>query len=318
MLKHSIQNFGICFDKPVVDGKSTFSKGDMVTGHISFDLSKDTSITSIRMKLKGGANVSWSRGSKNNRRTFAARVDFFTLEGAILQETRETISSGQNKLPAGTHVFPFSCQLPLGDFPSSFRGVHGEIKYTLTVTIHRPWHLSKEFVTVLNFVNHIDNSKPDLWAPLSGSNSKMLCCLCCASGPVTMTVMVEKAIFSPGETAKIFCEFSNASSKAASPWVKLLQRQTVYTLDQVSSSQACERLALVAGEHVMPNTSDVHTEIKLHIPSSASCTISNISILKVEYIIEVSLCILGSHELTVLFPIILCDKSTYNPPPFLS
>lgn len=153
-------------------------------------------------------------------------------------------------------------------------------------------------------------------APLSGSNSKMLCCLCCASGPVTMTVMVEKAIFSPGkdsvdqplfqleknhesihfrilflhptgETAKIFCEFSNASSKAASPWVKLLQRQTVYTLDQVSSSQACERLALVAGEHVMPNTSDVHTEIKLHIPSSASCTISNISILKVEYIIEV-------------------------------
>lgn len=90
MLKHSIQNFGICFDKPVVDGKSTFSKGDMVTGHISFDLSKDTSITSIRMKLKGGANVSWSRGSKNNRRTFAARVDFFTLEGAILQETRGT------------------------------------------------------------------------------------------------------------------------------------------------------------------------------------------------------------------------------------
>ncbi|RVE68326.1 hypothetical protein OJAV_G00090550 [Oryzias javanicus] len=318
MFKHAIQNFSISFDRPVVNGKNTFSKGDMVSGHVSFDLSKDTSITSLTMKMKGGANVHWSSGTRKHRRYHNARLDFFNLESAILQDKRGAISSGQGKLPAGRHVFPFSCQLPQGDFPSSFHGIHGQIEYTLTASIHRPWHLSKDFVTELNFVNHIDTSKPDLWAPLSGSNSKILCCLWCASGPITMTVEAEKTVFSPGETAKITCEFSNASSRTATPRVKLQQKQTFYTHKRVTSRMVCLPLAAVTGEPVRPNTSNVHSEIKLHIPSSASFTISNFSILEVEYNIEVSLCIKGSHDLTVLFPIILCDKPTYNPPLFLS
>lgn len=56
-----------------------------------------------------------------------------------------------------------ACLHECRDFPSSFHGVHGQIEYTLTVSIHRPWHLSKDFVTELNFVNHVDTNKPDLW-----------------------------------------------------------------------------------------------------------------------------------------------------------
>lgn len=35
--------------------------------------------------------------------------------------------------------------------------------YTLTVGINRPWHMSKDFVTELNFVHHINTNQPDLW-----------------------------------------------------------------------------------------------------------------------------------------------------------
>ncbi|XP_011477556.1 arrestin domain-containing protein 3 [Oryzias latipes] len=318
MFKHAIQNFSISFDSRVVNGKPTFSKGDMVTGHISFDLSKDTSVTSLTIKLKGGASVHWSSGSRKHRRYHSAKVDFFSSESAILQEKQGAISTGQEKLQAGRHVFPFSCQLPQGDFPSSFHGVHGQIEYTLTVSIHRPWHLSKDFVTELNFVNHVDTNKPDLWAPLIGSNSKTLCCLWCASGPITMTVKAEKTVFSPGETAKITCEFSNASSRTVTPRLKLQQKQAFFSHERTTAKVVCLHLASVTGESVGPNTSDVHSEIKLHIPSSASCTISHCSILEVHYNIEVSLCIKGSHDLTVLFPIILCDTPTHNPPSFLS
>ena len=37
-----------------------------------------------------------------------------------------------------------------------------------------------------------------LQAPLSGSNNMTLCCLWCASGPITMTASTEKKAFVPG------------------------------------------------------------------------------------------------------------------------
>lgn len=37
-----------------------------------------------------------------------------------------------------------------------------------------------------------------LQAPLSGSNNMTLCCLWCASGPITLTARTEKKAFVPG------------------------------------------------------------------------------------------------------------------------
>lgn len=159
-------------------------------------------------------------------------------------------------------------------------------------------------------------------APLIGSNSKTLCCLWCASGPITMTVKAEKTVFSPGrpvctmkkyesvhirifflhptgETAKITCEFSNASSRTVTPRLKLQQKQAFFSHERTTAKVVCLHLASVTGESVGPNTSDVHSEIKLHIPSSASCTISHCSILEVHYNIEVSVSD-GRHKSTIL------------------
>lgn len=49
------------------------------------------------------------------------------------------------------------------DFPSTFRGLHGNITYNLTVTISRPWHLSKSFVTELMFVSRMNLNDAQLW-----------------------------------------------------------------------------------------------------------------------------------------------------------
>lgn len=155
------------------------------------------------------------------------------------------------------------------DFPSTFRGIHGNITYTLTVTISRPWHLSKSYVTELMFMSRVNLNDPQLWVcdprffepevwflppdtlcphmrtcmhkqfgseenvtvikqiwlyvhhhsyillmfyfmcicimfhfvsqcPLSGSNFTTLCCLWCASGPITLTATAEKKAFAPG------------------------------------------------------------------------------------------------------------------------
>ncbi|XP_034025998.1 arrestin domain-containing protein 3-like [Thalassophryne amazonica] len=318
MFQQTFKNFHINFN--AVNVRNIYTSGDVLSGHVSFDLSKETKITSISLTLSGKASVHWSKGGgggrrRSRRRNYSAKLKFFEFSFSILQENRQ---SSETKLLPGTHLYPFSCQLPQGDFPSSFHGVHGHIVYSLTVSISRPWHLSKDFVTEINYVNHINANQPQLWSPLSGSNHMTLCCLWCASGPILLTAQMEKKVFNPGETVKITCKFSNASSRTATPKVTLQQKQIFYTHSRASKRLVVKQLASVVGQPVRPHVSDVHTEITLTVPSTAAFTISNCSILEVDYVIEVNLCVKASPDLTVLFPIILCDTPEYaRPPPVL-
>ncbi|XP_070689871.1 arrestin domain-containing protein 3-like [Pempheris klunzingeri] len=319
MFQQTFKNFNINFDASNV--RRSVSSGDLITGQISFDLTKQTKITSITLALRGRASVHWSKGGggggggrrRRRRKHFSAELDFFNFKNVILQENR--ITGAAVRLSPGTHVYPFTCQLPQGDFPSTFRGVYGHITYTLTVGMDRPWHLTKDFVTELNFVNHIDTSQPEMRAPMSGSNYMTLCCLWCNSGPITMTTSIEKKAFVPGETVKVTCKFSNASSSTATPKVKLQQKQAYYTLNKVHKCIVSKSLVSLTGQPISGNTSGVSREIELVIPPSVSCTISNCSILDIDYLLEVSLSVTASPDLTVLFPIILCDTPVNTDPP---
>nr|XP_046242921.1 arrestin domain-containing protein 3-like [Scatophagus argus] len=304
MFQQTFKNFNINFNR--LNAENSYSSGDLITGHISFDLTKETKITSITMAVKGKADVHWSSGSggKNGqRRNYHAEVKYFDLKAVIVAENVATGRTTQ--LQPGTHMYPFTCQLPHGDFPASFKGAHGKIVYTLTVGINRPWHMSKDFVTELNFVSRMNTNLPELWYPLSGTNTMTLCCLWCASGPITLTAAAEKKAFSPGETVKIICNIQNSSSRTLTPKLKLQVKQTFYTHNKASKKIFVKNLNSVTGEPISPDALDVHAEFMLTIPSSASLSISNCSILLVDYIIEVNLKVSSAPDLTVLIPIIL-------------
>ncbi|XP_061906906.1 arrestin domain-containing protein 3-like [Entelurus aequoreus] len=309
MFAETFKDFNINFNN-----RDTFCSGDAITGHISFELPKATKIRSVSMCLKGQAHVHWSTaGGKNrNRKRFSAKIDFFNLKSMILTEGAVGEAA---KLPAGRHVYPFTCHIPQGDFPSSFRGPCGQISYHLTVSIDRPWHLSKDFVTELNFVHHINSSQPDLFSPLSGSNIMNVGFLCCASGPITMTASVEKKVFTLGETVKLNCVFSNASSRTVTPKVKLLQKQRYYTLNKAHKRLVVKNLVSQTGLPYGAGTSVIRTEMTVTIPTDTSLSISNCSILEVEYVIELKLGVSASWDLTLLFPIIIDDIPFHSPPP---
>lgn len=79
---------------------------------------------------------------------------------------------------------------------------------------------------------------------------------------------------------------SNASSRMATPKVKLLQKQNFYTHNQVSRRFVSQTMASMNGQPINPHSSEVHT-VLLTIPSSLPYSISNCSLLEVQYIIEV-------------------------------
>ncbi|KAM7019103.1 arrestin domain-containing protein 3-like [Tautogolabrus adspersus] len=306
MFQQTIKNFNININP--LNERNTVSSGDLVTGHISFELTKQTNLTSITMAMKGKAHVQWSTGGGGKRRRkrhISANLVFFDLKGVILQD--RTVS-GTTKLQPGTHMYPFTCQLPQGDFPTSFQEPNGHILYTLTVGINRPWHMSKNFEAQLNFVNRIDTNQPVLWAPLSGSNSMTAFCLCCTTGPITMKVSTEKKAFTPGETVKLICDFSNASSRTVTPKVKMQQKHVYYTINRSNSTTRFKKLAFINGHPINAHTSSVHNEFTLIVPSFASPSISNCSILEVEHFIQVSLTAMFSYDLVVLVPIVIFDS----------
>lgn len=86
---------------------------------------------------------------------------------------------------------------------------------------------------------------------------------------------------------KIVCEMSNASSRTVTPKVKLLQKQTFYTHNKVSKRFVSQTKASMNGHPISPHSSEVHTELLLTIPSTMAYSISNCSILEVEYTVEV-------------------------------
>ncbi|XP_061842524.1 arrestin domain-containing protein 3-like [Nerophis lumbriciformis] len=309
MFAQTFKDFNLHFND-----RNTFYSGDAITGQISFELPKATKIRSVSMCLKGQAHVHWSAGGgkKRNKRHYSAKINFFNLKSMILTEGAVGEAA---KLPAGRHVYPFTCHIPQGDFPSSFRGPCGQISYRLTVSIDRPWHLSKDFVTEFNFVHHIDTSQPDLFSPLSGSNNMNVGFLCCASGLITMKASVEKKVFTLGETVKLICDFSNTSSRTVTPKVKLLQKQHYYTQNRAHRRLVVKNLVSQTGLPYGASTSVIRTEMSVTIPTDTSLSISNCSILEVEYVIELKLGVSASPNLTVLFPIIIGDIPFHTPPP---
>uniref|UniRef100_A0A4W5MBM0 Arrestin C-terminal-like domain-containing protein n=1 Tax=Hucho hucho TaxID=62062 RepID=A0A4W5MBM0_9TELE len=291
MFGETFKNFTIQFN--AINPRVTFSSGDFMAGQISFDLSKETKLSSITLTLNGKAKVQWTTQGGG---AVVFKLLFCFPPSAVPNTT----------LQPGTHVYPFTCQIPQGNFPSSFHGVHGSIIYSMKVEIHRPWHLAKEFETEFNFASHIDANQPHLLAPLAGSNTKTLCCLWCASGPISMTVCTERKGFVPGEMVKIICELSNGSSRTVTPHATLIQKQMFYTHNKCNRRLQMKNLASVDGQPVNPSSSEVYSDMMLPIPPNTTLTISNCPILELDYtrlVVNMRLRGISNMEITPTCPL---------------
>lgn len=59
------------------------------------------------------------------------------------------------EIPAGKQVYNFTCTLP-PVLPSSFEGQHGFVRYTIKVTLDRPWKFDQETKMAFTVINALD------------------------------------------------------------------------------------------------------------------------------------------------------------------
>lgn len=86
---------------------------------------------------------------------YNATINYLTGESIAWQSRDGTVSYWlsclhafnkllfQDRLPAGTNVFPFAFNLPINCAPS-FEGCHGHIRYDVHVELDRPWKFNKK------------------------------------------------------------------------------------------------------------------------------------------------------------------------------
>lgn len=55
----------------------------------------------------------------------------------------------------GTQIYPFTCLLP-PTLPSSFEGEFGNVRYTVKVTLDRPWKFDQETKTAFTVLSPVD------------------------------------------------------------------------------------------------------------------------------------------------------------------
>ncbi|XP_031426523.1 arrestin domain-containing protein 3-like [Clupea harengus] len=298
MFGKTLKNFSVNFFSP--NPRGTFSGGETVSGEISFELTQDTKIQNISMALKGKAKVSWAVRRGGKRRVVSAKVELFNLKSYVLQ-----IQNDEIVLKQGIHVYPFSCQIPHGDFPSSFVAkANGRISYKVIFGIHRSWHVAKEFESEFKFESHVA-SDPELLMPMSAANSRTICGLWCTSGSISMVVRLERKGYAPGDIIKISAEIGNGSSRSIVPKAALVQKQIFYTLTRSRNRVLPNILVCTMGQAVKPNISDFYLELTLAIPDDAPLSIANCEILEVEYVVMVTLLMKGCSSLETLFPIVL-------------
>ncbi|XP_066267267.1 arrestin domain-containing protein 3-like isoform X1 [Branchiostoma lanceolatum] len=301
-----LQEFSVMFNNNV----DVFQNGQWVCGQVVVNLNEGMKMRGVRLKFHGHAYVHWterhSTGSGKNRRTttrhYSASETYFQHKVTLFGKAEG--QSGDNPtLPAGRHVFPFQYQLPQQGLPCSFEGAHGYVRYYIKGTIDKPWkfdHTVKRAFTVLDMYDL--NQEPTALTPMAGQKSKMLCCLCCASGPIELQVQTDRTAYCPGETVQMRGNVeNNANEKVTHVTAKLIQVVSFHATSKSRSSSSTLSKTECQG---CAEGQSSQVQMSLTVPAIPPSSLRYCSIIDIDYALEISGHIDGAHtSMDMTFPI---------------
>lgn len=184
--------------------------------------------------------------------------------------------------------------------PSSFKGIHGKIVYTLEAKLVRKWKLNCSAEEVLNFESKICLSQSHLMTRQVGATDKEVGVF--SKGSVHMDASIDTAIYSPGDTVKIAMKVNNSSSKDMRP--KFSIKQTVLYRAQASSKHGESEVCKLEGD-VIEKKSEKNIICTLKIPPDLVLSIQNCEIITVEYQLKVYLDISFAFDPEIKFPLVI-------------
>ncbi|XP_043920079.1 arrestin domain-containing protein 3-like [Protopterus annectens] len=287
-----VRNLMVAFERAVDGNVPIYFSGETVTGKVILLLNEETKIKSLSILFRGEARVRWEEttgsGSDQETHTYTEVVEYFNQKFYPLGDKNvDSVNADGSTLHAGQHEFPFSFQLPAVPLVPSFKGEHGAVRYWIRAKLHRPWRTSTQEIAEFTIFQHVDVNQPELLKPLIETKQKSVGCLCCVSGPVSLSVRIARKAYTPGETIQIFAEIQNSSTRKVVPRVSLCQIQTFHAEGHTNVSNTI--LVEFKGEPLLPGDTDVWNGKSVLIPTVIP-SILNCTIIYLEYLLKVSCC----------------------------
>uniref|UniRef100_A0A8C9S0G6 Arrestin C-terminal-like domain-containing protein n=1 Tax=Scleropages formosus TaxID=113540 RepID=A0A8C9S0G6_SCLFO len=303
----SIKSVSISYD--AINESNSFSSGDRIAGRVVVEVAKEVEVTRLAVKAKGEAYVSWSEKHGDDEDSYWARERYFKVKQLLVADRKDDgddLSAPTSGLPydPGTRVYPFSLQIPEGNFPSSFKGVHGYITYTLEAKLSRSMRIPSGAKAEFTIYSKPSMNTNQLMEPLFGAVQKKMKFF--TSGTVSMNVTVDKAGYVQGEKLNISAEVENNSSRTLKPKFSLDQKQSFFA--QRSSEIVRKSIFKEIGEPIPPSAQKI-VQKELIIPPDLPASILNCSLLKVEYILKVYLDVPYARDPEVEFPLVILPNT---------
>ncbi|KAG7243939.1 hypothetical protein INR49_006097 [Caranx melampygus] len=294
-----VKGFELTYE--ALNENNTFSEGDTVSGRVTLTLAKETKVKYLIVKFKGEARVLWSEKTINSTITYTAHERYFKVKESLVAENEKG-----TVLPPGVHDLQFKMKFPDKEMPSSFKGVNGNIDYTLEAKMSRSWRFPSWERKVLSFVSKTTTQQQATMYPRHESVTKEMGLL--STGQIRMSVYVNRGVYSPGDSVTAVANIYNTSSKSVTP--KLSLEQITVCHAPASSTSTDKSLCRCVGKPTAKQDETVTFQLK--IPDDIFYSIENCDILTNTYYLKVYLDISFATDPEVLFPLVIVPAGFAN------
>ncbi|XP_030376124.1 arrestin domain-containing protein 17 [Scaptodrosophila lebanonensis] len=281
---------------------NTYYAGQTLNGQVKLTFDSPKKVRGIIIRFLGESNTEWteernvttSEGKTENEITnLKGHEEYFKIQYYLLGGK----NSSETELPPGTHTYPFTCALP-PTLPSSFEGEFGHVRYTIKVTLDRPWKFDQDMKMAFTVIAPVDlNLNPRVKEPFKLELEKSFCCFCCRSGPLSVVTTIPVTGYVSGQIIPISCECDNASNVGINA-VKFELRKLVTFHTNQPRSEKRESKCVIAQLSIGPvaaGESRTFTQ-QLEIPPLPPTNLLNCGIIALDYDLHVECDVSGPHR----------------------
>ncbi|XP_061905546.1 arrestin domain-containing protein 3-like [Entelurus aequoreus] len=277
-----------------INSQNIFTNGDTITGRIILEVSKDTTVQSLIFIGKGKATVCWyEQYGQYYHRYYWSDEKYYEIKQRILKYGNETI-------PKGRHVFPFTFKVPDRKMPSSFKSGTGKVVHKVKAELKQSMKLTKEAKAHFTFVSKADMDIHGLMEPQHECTDKSLSVF--GSGNVAMDVYTSRMGYQQGEDLRVKVVVHNQSSRAVKPKMVLYKKKSFFAQGERKHStmdileEKAESIDAYSKETV---------KMVITIPRELPSSILNCGIIKLEYRLKIILDIKYAINPKVKLPIVV-------------
>lgn len=264
--------------------------------------------------MKGKADVKWTENHGKTTVTYHNKEKYFSIKQFLIQE-----GQGNDTLNQGSHVLPFSFQIPQQKLPPSFRGSYGKILYTLEANLSRSLRVDSKAKAEFTVIDKLNlNSDSMLMSPQHETLDKKMKFF--NSGAIGMDVNLERTGFYRGEGINIVASIHNKSSRDVKLKYSLYTKHSFFA--QSRRKLHTKEILKEVGDPIPPSAGQTITKT-ITIPPDIGVSVLNCNILKVEYRLKVYLDVKYSSDPEIKFPIIIlpalaetCAEPSAPPPAY--